>query len=195
MEAAAISLGDLNIYIETLTESESLAGKPIGKGPFAELTFDAALLQLAKANEDQFNAALRTHSELRSTRDRYSEVADALMLDWRGQVAEATGANVFFVRDGKLHTPIPDCFLDGITRRTVMDLARARGIEIVERVILPEEMSDFEQCFLTGTAVEVTPVSEIGPYRFDVGDMTRTLLEDYAAEVRAATVAEAQAAE
>jgi len=109
---------------------------------------------------------------------------DALMLDWRGQVAEATGANVFFVKDGKLHTPTPDCFLDGITRRTVMDLARRRGIEIVERAIMPEEMEEFEQCFLTGTAAEVTPVSEIGPYRFEVGEITKTLMNDYMEEVR-----------
>lgn len=121
--------------------------------------------------------------------------ADALMLDWRGQVAEATGANVFFVKDGIVHTPIPDCFLDGITRRTVIDLARARGIEIVERVIMPEEMSGFEECFLTGTAVEVTPVSEIGPYRFQVGEITRALLSDYDAVVRPDAVAGAQAAE
>ena len=92
--------------------------------------------------------------------------ADALMLDWRGQVAEATGANVFFVKDGVIHTPTPDCFLDGITRRTVIDLARKRGYEVVERAIMPDEMADFEQCFLTGTAAEVTPVSEIGPYKF-----------------------------
>ncbi len=109
---------------------------------------------------------------------------DALMLDWRGQVAEATGANVFFVKEGKLHTPTPDCFLDGITRRTVMDLARRRGIEIVERAIMPEEMEGFEQCFLTGTAAEVTPVSEIGPYRFEVGEITKTLMNDYMEEVR-----------
>ncbi|MCO0638320.1 aminotransferase class IV, partial [Lutimaribacter sp. EGI FJ00014] len=89
---------------------------------------------------------------------------DALMLDWRGRVAEATGANVFFVKDGVLHTPVPDCFLDGITRRTVIGLARRRGIEVVERAIMPEEMESFEQCFLCGTAAEVTPVSEIGPY-------------------------------
>ncbi|MEM8812359.1 MAG: branched-chain amino acid aminotransferase [Pseudomonadota bacterium] len=110
--------------------------------------------------------------------------ADALMLDWRGRVAEATGANVFFVKDGVLHTPTPDCFLDGITRRTVIDLARRRGIEIVERTIMPEEMADFEQCFLTGTAVEVTPVSEIGPYRFTVGEITQALMNDYSAAVQ-----------
>ncbi len=105
--------------------------------------------------------------------------ADALMLDWRGQVAEATGANIFFVKDGVIHTPIPDCFLDGITRRTAIDLAKRRGFEVIERVIMPEEMTDFEQCFLTGTAAEVTPVSEIGPYRFSVGEIVRTLMQDY----------------
>jgi len=110
--------------------------------------------------------------------------ADALMLDWRGHVAEATGANIFFVKDGKLHTPTPDCFLDGITRRTAIDLARRRGIEVIERTILPEEMEGFEQCFLTGTAAEVTPVSEIGPYRFEVGELTTTLMNDYSAEVQ-----------
>ena len=110
--------------------------------------------------------------------------ADALMLDWRGQVAEATGANIFLTRNGVLHTPVPDCFLDGITRRTVIDLARRRGMEIIERVILPEEMSDFEECFLTGTAAEVTPVSEIGPYRFQPGEICKVLMGDYDAEVR-----------
>lgn len=105
--------------------------------------------------------------------------ADALMLDWRGQVAEATGANIFFIEDGVIHTPIPDCFLDGITRRTAIDLAKRRGIEVIERVILPEEMAEFEQCFLTGTAAEVTPVSEIGPYNFSVGEIVRTLMQDY----------------
>ncbi|TIN18684.1 MAG: branched-chain amino acid aminotransferase, partial [Mesorhizobium sp.] len=85
--------------------------------------------------------------------------ADAMMLDWRGQVAEATGANIFFVKDGKIHTPKPDCFLDGITRRTVIGLAKDSGLEVIERAILPEELEGFEQCFLTGTAAEVTPVS------------------------------------
>ena len=104
---------------------------------------------------------------------------DALMYDWRGQVAEATGANIFFLKDGKLHTPTPDCFLDGITRRTVMDLARRRGVEIVERAIWPEELEGFEQAFLTGTAAEVTPLAEIGPYRFEVGALTLQLMKDY----------------
>lgn len=110
--------------------------------------------------------------------------ADALMLDYRGQVAEATGANVFFIKDGQIHTPKPDCFLDGITRRTVIALAKERGYEVIERVIMPEEMADFEECFLTGTAAEVTPVAEIGPYSFTPGQVCKTMMEDYMALVR-----------
>ena len=105
---------------------------------------------------------------------------DALMLDWRGQVAEATGANIFFVmEDGCLHTPKPDCFLDGITRRTVIDLARKRGYEVIERAIMPGEMADAREVFLTGTAAEVTPVGRIADYTYTPGDITRTLMEDY----------------
>jgi len=104
---------------------------------------------------------------------------DALMFDWCGRVAEATGANAFFVRDGALFTPTPDCFLDGITRRTVMDLARKRGIEVVEKAIWPEELESFEQMFLTGSAAEVTPVGSVGPWTFEVGDLTRQLAKDY----------------
>ena len=110
--------------------------------------------------------------------------ADALMLDWRGRVAEATGANIFFVKDGKIHTPTPDCFLDGITRRTVIGLAKKRGYEVIERAIMPEELDGFEQCFLTGTAAEVTPVSEIGPHSFIVGEIAQNLVNDYMAEVQ-----------
>jgi len=110
--------------------------------------------------------------------------ADALMLDWRGQVAEATGANIFFVQDGELHTPTPDCMLDGITRQTVIDLAKDRQIKLNVRAIMPNEMDGFEQCFLTGTAAEVTPVSEIGPYNFEVGEITKTLMNDYMALVQ-----------
>jgi branched-chain amino acid aminotransferase len=110
--------------------------------------------------------------------------ADALMLDWQGRVAECTGANVFFIRDGVVHTPIADCFLDGITRRTVIDLAKRRGFEVAERRIMPEELSSFNECFITGTAAEVTPVSEIGPYIFQPGNMTKVLMEDYSAEVQ-----------
>lgn len=115
--------------------------------------------------------------------------ADALMLDWRGQVAEATGANVFFVKDGALHTPKPDCFLDGITRRTIIDLAKRRGLEVIERVIMPEELVTFTECFLCGTAAEVTPVSEIGKYHFTPGEITNTLMNDYAAEVQPKRIA------
>ncbi|MGD1935217.1 MAG: branched-chain amino acid aminotransferase [Candidatus Phaeomarinobacter sp.] len=119
--------------------------------------------------------------------------SDAMMLDYRGYVAEATGANVFFEKDGKLHTPTPDCFLDGITRRTVIDLAKARGIEIIERHIKPEEMTDFDQCFITGTAAEVTPVSEIGEYTFTPGEITENLMNDYMALVnRTGAVAAAE---
>jgi branched-chain amino acid aminotransferase len=109
--------------------------------------------------------------------------ADALMLDWRGQVAEATGANVFFIKDGKIYTPKPDCFLNGITRQTVVDLAKRRNIEVIERVIMPEEMADFEGCFLTGTAAEVTPVSQIAGYNFEVGPIIQSLMDDYSKEV------------
>lgn len=109
---------------------------------------------------------------------------DALMLDWRGYVAEATGANIFFSKDGVLYTPTPDCFLDGITRRTAIELAGRRGIKVVERAIMPEEMADFEECFLTGTAAEVTPVREIGPYTFTPGTICEQLIADYDAEVR-----------
>ena len=122
-----------------------------------------------------------TISKHRAERRGY---ADALMLDWQGRVAECTGANVFFTRDGVLHTPIADCFLDGITRRTVIDLAKRRGFEVVERRILPEELPTFNECFICGTGAEVTPVSEVGPYRFTPGNISRTLIEDYTAEVR-----------
>jgi len=116
---------------------------------------------------------------------------DALMLDWRGQIAEATGANVFFVMNGEIHTPKPDCFLDGITRRTVMDLARARQMKVVERAIMPEEMAKATECFLTGTAAEVTPVREIGPYKFTPGNVCRTMLADFEVAVRPAAKATA----
>ncbi len=110
--------------------------------------------------------------------------ADAMMLDWQGRVAECTGANIFFTKGGVIHTPIADCFLDGITRRTVIDLARRRGIEVVERRILPEELTGLEECFICGTGAEVTPVAEIGHYRFQPGAISRQLIEDYSAEVQ-----------
>jgi branched-chain amino acid aminotransferase len=110
--------------------------------------------------------------------------ADAMMLDWRGQVAECTGANIFFVQDGEIHTPTPDCFLDGITRRTVMELARRRQIKVTERKIMPDELAGFQSCFIVGTAAEVTPVGEIGPHKFEVSDLVRTLRSDYLSEVQ-----------
>ncbi len=110
--------------------------------------------------------------------------ADALMLDWRGLVAEATGANIFFAIDGVLHTPTPDCFLDGITRRSVMALARHRQIQVVERAIRPEEMGQAQEAFLAGTAAEVTPLRAIGNIGFTPGRITETLMADYDALVR-----------
>ncbi len=109
---------------------------------------------------------------------------DALMFDWRGQVAEGTGANAFFIRDGVLHTPTPDCFLNGLTRQTVIQLAKKRGIEVIERAIWPEELADFQQMFLTGSAAEVTPVVSAGPWNFEIGEITRTIQKDYADHVR-----------
>jgi branched-chain amino acid aminotransferase len=109
---------------------------------------------------------------------------DALMFDWRGQVAEATGANAFFIRDGEIHTPTPDCFLNGITRQTVIALAAKRGIKVTERAIWPEELESFEQFFVTGSAAEVTPVVSAGPWSFEIGAMTRQLQKDYADHVR-----------
>ena len=115
--------------------------------------------------------------------------ADAMMLDWRGYVAEATGANVFFVQDGTIHTPTPDCFLDGITRRSVMELAREKGFDIVERHIKPDELPTFSECFITGTAAEVTPVAQIGEFRFTPGNISLSLMDDFARLVRQQLVA------
>jgi branched-chain amino acid aminotransferase len=110
--------------------------------------------------------------------------ADAMMLDYRGQLSEATGANVFLAIDGALHTPTPDCFLDGITRRTVMGLARRRQIPVIERAMQPEELDRAQEVFLAGTAAEVTPVRQIGDRHFTPGQITETLLQDYEALVR-----------
>lgn len=117
---------------------------------------------------------------------------DALMLDWRGQVAEATGANIFLVIDGVLHTPTPDCFLDGITRRTVIDLARQRGFQIVERAIWPEELGSAQEVFLTGSAAEVTPVGAIDDLVFTPGPVTEALADAYTALVRQPAVVAAE---
>lgn len=117
----------------------------------------------------------------RAERAGYS---DALMLDYRGLVAECTGANVFFVKDGVIHTPDPACFLDGITRRTVIGLAKQRGIKVVERAIQPDELGTFSECFITGTAAEITPVGEIGEHVYKPASITETLLNDYMTMVR-----------
>jgi branched-chain amino acid aminotransferase len=122
-----------------------------------------------------------TISKHRAERRGY---ADALMLDWENRVAECTGANIFFIQDGKVHTPTADCFLAGITRATAIDLAKRRGIEVIERRIMPDELSGFSECFITGTAAEVTPVSEIADWRFTPGAITQQLMEDYTAEVQ-----------
>jgi len=111
--------------------------------------------------------------------------ADAMMLDWQGRVAECTGANIFFTQGGKIHTPIADCFLDGITRRTVIALAKSRGIEVIERRIMPDELSSLEECFICGTGAEVTPVSQVGQFNFVPGAISRQLIEDYSAAVNA----------
>lgn len=110
---------------------------------------------------------------------------DALMLDYRGQVAELTGANFFLVKNGEIHTPIPDCFLDGITRRTVMDLARKHGITVVERVLMPDDVKAADECFATGTAAEVTAIGKIDDTVYKVGPVTRLLREEYSKLVRA----------
>ncbi|MGD9861902.1 MAG: branched-chain amino acid aminotransferase [Pseudodonghicola sp.] len=110
--------------------------------------------------------------------------SDALFMDYRGYVAEATGANIFFVKEGEVHTPLPDCFLNGITRQTVIGMLKDKGIAVHERHIMPEELEGFEQCWLTGTAAEVTPVGQIGDYTFEVGALTRDIAESYEKLVR-----------
>ena len=122
-----------------------------------------------------------TISKHRAERRGY---ADAMMLDWQGRVAECTGANIFFLKNGVIHTPIADCFLDGITRQTVIGLARKRGLEVIERRILPDELTAFSECFITGSAAEVTAVAEIADWNFNPGGITKTLMEDYTAEVQ-----------
>ena len=110
--------------------------------------------------------------------------ADAMMLDWQGRVAECTGANIFFTRDGALHTPIADCFLNGLTRQTTIALAKEQGMEVIERRIMPEELSTFNECFIVGSAAEVTPVAEVGPYKFNPGNISRTLMDAYSNAVK-----------
>ena len=110
--------------------------------------------------------------------------ADAMMLDWQGRVAECTGANIFFTRDGAIHTPIADCFLNGITRQTVIALAKQQGMEVIESRIMPDELPSYNECFIVGSAAEVTPIAEIGPYKFKPGNISRTLMDAYTNAVR-----------
>ena len=132
-----------------------------------------------------------TISKHKAEREGYD---DAMFLDWRGQVAEATGANVFFVINGEIHTPTPDCFLDGITRRAVIEMVRKRGYKVIERAIMPEDLSKAQECFLTGTAAEVTPVREIGQYKFTPGEVCRTLMADFDVAVGKQVAAKSSAA-
>ncbi|MGA0716181.1 MAG: branched-chain amino acid aminotransferase [Gemmobacter sp.] len=111
--------------------------------------------------------------------------SDAMMFDYRGYVAEATGANIFFVKDGEVHTPLPDCILNGLTRQTVIGMLRDMGVTVHERHILPEELEGFQQCWLTGTAAEITPVGQIGDWHFQVGQLTRDVAAAYEKLVRA----------
>jgi branched-chain amino acid aminotransferase len=111
--------------------------------------------------------------------------SEAMMFDYRGYIAEATGANIFFVKDGEVHTPLADCFLNGLTRQTVIGMLKDRQIKVHERHITPEELEGFQQCWLTGTAAEVTPVGQIGDYSFEVGALTREIAQAYEELVRA----------
>ena len=110
--------------------------------------------------------------------------SDAMMMDYRGYVAEATGANIFFVKEGEVHTPTPDAFLNGLTRQTVIEMLKTMGVRVHERHILPNELEDFSQCWLTGSAAEITPVGQIGNYNFEVGELTRTISRNYEQLVR-----------
>ena len=111
--------------------------------------------------------------------------SDAMMFDYRGYIAEATGANIFFVKDGEVHTPKPDCFLNGLTRQTVIEMLKDKNVQVHERHIMPGELESFEQCWLTGTAAEITPVGEIGDYNFEVGNLTKDISDTYEKLVRA----------
>jgi branched-chain amino acid aminotransferase len=138
----------------------------------------ATIPALAKASGLYMICTISKH---RAERKGY---ADAMMLDWQGRVAECTGANIFFIRDGKIHTPIADCFLAGITRATVIELAKRRGIEVIERRIMPDELDGFSECFITGSAAEVTPVSGIAHWKFTPSRISEALMADYTAEVQ-----------
>ena len=153
--------------------TERMQGIRVGQAEWRRRPPPEAAPVKAKASGLYVIASL---AKMKAEQEGYS---DALMLDWRGLVAETTGANIFFVVDGDLHTPVPDCVLDGITRRTVISLARRNGMKVVERQIDPSDLASATEAFLVGTAAEVTAVREIGPHRFTPGAITETLMKDY----------------
>jgi len=188
-EAMGVSAQNNTIHVAIATWEWPSYFKPEEKAKGIHLTWGKWRRPAPDTAPTQSKAAglymICTLSKHAAEREGY---ADAMMIDWRGYVAEATGANVFFVKDGVIHTPEPDCFLDGITRRSVMALARQKGIEIVQRHIKPEELAGFTECFITGTAAEVTPVAQIGEYTFTPGNISLSLMDDFARMVRRQTV-------
>ena len=170
----AIAAWDWPSYFDP---AEKLKGIRIGIAEYRRPD-PATIPAMAKASGLYMICTISRH---KAERQGYAE---AMMLDWQGRVAECASANIFFIADGRIHTPIADCFLAGITRATVIDLAKRRGIEVIERRIMPEELSDFTECFITGTAAEVTPVSEVGPWKFTPGRISAQLMADYTAEVQ-----------
>ncbi|KPC52725.1 branched-chain amino acid aminotransferase [Amantichitinum ursilacus] len=155
----------------------------------AGITLQTAEWRRPPPSSSPFQAKASGHYMIATLSKHKAENAgfhDALMLDWRGYVAEATSANIFFARENRLYTPRPDCFLNGITRQTVIALAQEMGMEVIERHILPEEMGEFDECFLTGTAAEVTPVSRIDHYQFKPGRVCEALVAAYFALVQPA---------
>jgi branched-chain amino acid aminotransferase len=172
----AIAAWDWPSYFDP---AEKLKGIRIGIAEYRRPD-PATIPAMAKASGLYMICTISRH---KAEREGYAE---AMMLDWQGRVAECASANIFFIADGRIHTPIADCFLAGITRATVIDLAGRRGIEVIERRIMPEELSGFTECFITGTAAEVTPVSEVGPWKFTPGRISAQLMADYAAEVQMA---------
>ncbi len=178
-EQLAVSATGTSIHLEigawpwpSYFGAERMQGIRVGEAEWRRPPPETAPIK-AKASGLYVIASL---AKVKAEQEGYS---DALMLDWRGKVAETTGANIFFVMDGALHTPTPDCFLDGITRRTVMKLAARHHIQVIERQIDPSELTRATEVFLAGTAAEVTAVREIGPHRFTPGAITETLMKDY----------------
>jgi len=152
----------------------------------AGITMQTALWRRPPPSASPFEAKASAHYMIATLSKHQSEnngFHDALMLDWRGYVAEATSANVFFIKDRVLHTPVPDCFLNGITRQTVIALARQLSYEVIERTILPQELGDFDECFITGTAAEVTPVRQIDDYHYKPAQVCQELIAAYSAAV------------